>query len=79
MSNQLANKVAKSEIAHVPGGYSAEAKVAAELNLSLRTLRKWRAEGRGPAFTKIGRRVFYRDASRDAWLRAREVQPVREA
>jgi Helix-turn-helix domain len=69
----------KRPIAHVPGGYIPEAEMASELNLRPRTLRKWRAQGKGPAFIKIGRRVFYRDASRDAWLRRQEVEPVRSA
>ncbi len=82
MSKQHAKQRAsnrKKQIAHVPGGYIPEAEIAAELNVSPRTLRKWRAQGKGPPFIKIGRNVFYRDASRDAWLRRQEVEPVRSA
>ena len=77
MSKHEAKQRVKRKVAHVPGGYIPEAETAAELNLSPRTLRKWRAQGKGPAFVKIGRRVFYRDTSRDAWLRQQEVEPVR--
>lgn len=31
------------------------------LCLSEQTLRKWRWEGKGPQFVKIGRKVLYRD------------------
>ena len=36
--------------------------------LKPRTLEKWRVEGRGPAFHKIGSRVFYDIRDLDAWL-----------
>jgi excisionase family DNA binding protein len=29
------------------------------LNVSVKTLEKWRAEGIGPRFIKVGRRVMY--------------------
>jgi hypothetical protein len=47
--------------------------------VAIRTLRKWRAVGLGPAFTKFGKQIFYRDESRTSWLRSQEVQPVRAA
>jgi Helix-turn-helix domain len=65
-------------IADMPGGYMLEATIAKQLNLTPQTLRKWRRQGKGPAFIKIGRRIFYRVASCDAWLKSREIQPVRE-
>jgi hypothetical protein len=42
-------------------------------------LRKWRQQGRGPAYTKFGKQVYYRDVSRDAWLRRQEIEPIRSA
>lgn len=39
-----------------------EAKAAEALGLSPRTLQRWRVEGRGPAFLKLGKRVAYTDA-----------------
>jgi hypothetical protein len=47
--------------------------------VAVRTLRKWRQQGQGPAYTKFGKQVHYRDASRDVWLRRQEVEPVRSA
>lgn len=34
------------------------------------TLNRWRSEGKGPKFGKLGRRVFYRDEDLTAWLNA---------
>jgi hypothetical protein len=45
---------------------------AAELKVCERTLDRWRRLGEGPPITKVGRRVLYRRASLQAWLRARE-------
>lgn len=40
-----------------------EEQAAKLLMISKRTLQKWRVEGRGPAFTKLGKRVFYTRAA----------------
>ena len=39
------------------------------------TMQWWRHKGRGPAYVKIGRRVFYRRSALDAFVAAGEVQP----
>ncbi len=45
---------------------------AAELiGMSKRTLEKWRGEGTGPPFLKLGRRVLYSVADLEEWLRSR--------
>ncbi len=44
---------------------------AERLGLSPSTLNKWRIQGRGPRFTKLGRAVCYRPADLDAWLEER--------
>ncbi len=42
---------------------------AAERILSnRRTMARWRSQGVGPKFIKIGRRVCYRDSDLEAWL-----------
>jgi excisionase family DNA binding protein len=41
---------------------------ASRLGLSASTLNKWRTQGRGPRFVKLGRSVCYRMADLDAWL-----------
>lgn len=38
---------------------------------SVRTLERWRADGTGPAFVKVGRRVAYRRADLHAYLAGR--------
>jgi transposase-like protein len=73
---QHAPRMKRKRIAHIPG-YLAESEMAEQLGVAVRTLRKWRQQGLGPAFTKFGKQVHYRDASRDAWLRRQEVEPVR--
>jgi hypothetical protein len=72
MSNQE-----RKRVGHI-AGYSNERNTAKELGVALRTLRKWRQQGRGPAFTKFARQIHYRDEAVAAWLKAREIQPARE-
>lgn len=48
------------------------AEAAKFLNSSPRTLARWRVEGNGPLFVKVGRRVHYRRAHLEAWLTKRE-------
>jgi hypothetical protein len=60
-------------------GYSSESETAEELNVAIRTLRKWRQLQIGPPWTTVGRQIFYGNESRAAWLRSQEVQPVRAA
>jgi hypothetical protein len=60
-------------------GYSTESETAEELNVAIRTLRKWRQLQIGPPWTAVGRQILYGDASRAAWLKSQEIQPVRAA
>jgi hypothetical protein len=62
--------------AFIPG-HTPERETAEELNVSVRTLRKWRQIGEGPPYVEVGRQIHYRDESRAAWLKGREVRPVR--
>lgn len=47
------------------------------------TLRRWRCDGRGPAYYKVSPerqgRVMYRKSDLDAWLKARRVVPTAAA
>ena len=45
------------------------------LHQKRQTLTAWRHEQRGPAWVKVGRRVFYRRADINAWLGAQHRQP----
>jgi excisionase family DNA binding protein len=48
-----------------------EADLAKLLKVTVRTVRRWRAEGSGPRALKIGRGVRYRRADVDAWLQTK--------
>jgi len=43
------------------------------------TLHRWRVEGTGPQFIKLGRKVFYRKADLDSFLDSRIVNSTSEA
>lgn len=58
-------------------GYLTEAQLASKLDRTKRTLRLWRARGLGPAYTRLGNIVVYRDEALRDWLIRNEVQPVR--
>jgi hypothetical protein len=45
-----------------------ERRVAEMLGCSLRTLQRWRMEGKGPPSTKIGRKVFYELNDLQEWI-----------
>lgn len=51
-----------------------DATLAAELNVTDRALRKWRNDGSGPAYLRIGRGVFYRRSAIERWKDTREFQ-----
>ena len=48
---------------------------AERLRLSPQTLRLWRHEGRGPAYHKIGRAVFYHPRDVDAFIASQRRDP----
>jgi excisionase family DNA binding protein len=45
-----------------------EVELSERLNVSLASLRRWRLEGRGPRFVKVGSLVRYRPEDLDEWL-----------
>ena len=57
--------------------YVDEFVAAAELSLSVKTLRAWRLRCRGPAFHRFGTAVRYSLQDLDEWARARRI-PARE-
>ena len=50
---------------------------AAAIGVTVGTLKRWRREGVGPVYCRIGNRVRYRIADLDAWLAANAVAPQR--
>jgi hypothetical protein len=59
-------------------GYRSEEEQAKRLGKTVRTLRGWRKQGRGPAWSRNGKDIVYADDSDVRWLKSQEVQPVRE-
>ena len=55
-----------------------EGAAAAALLLSVRTLQRWRVEGRGPKYVKLGKRVFYTRTALEAVVAAGERQSTSE-
>ena len=56
---------------NTPTPYMPQALAATFLGLSPRTLERFRVEGRGPAFLKLGRRVVYSRDDLVKWAEAR--------
>jgi predicted DNA-binding transcriptional regulator AlpA len=45
---------------------------------SPRTVQRWRTTGEGPAFVKLGKRIFYQRSAIHEWLRRRTVPNTRK-
>jgi hypothetical protein len=58
-------------------GYTSEHDRARETGFSIETLRKWRRLGKGQAFVRVGREIFYEDADGPRWLASLRVTPPR--
>ena len=52
----------------MPEALLTQQQLADELQITVRTLERWRQEGTGPAFIRVGRSPRYRRADIDAWL-----------
>lgn len=50
--------------------YINETTLAERLCISASTLRKWRWEGKGPKFIKVGHRVLYREEDINSYIEA---------
>ena len=48
-----------------PGHFISQRELARRWGLSIDTLKRWRAQGRGPSWVRIGRQIRY--AMRDIW------------
>jgi hypothetical protein len=64
-------------MANLLEGWSHESDVARQLGKKLRTLRKWRQLGIGPAWAKNGKTVIYRNAGIPEYFQSQERKPVR--
>jgi hypothetical protein len=54
--------------------YMDEDECAKELHIQPLTLARWRRQKKGPPFTQIGRRFFYKRPSTKTWVAAQEQQ-----
>jgi excisionase family DNA binding protein len=59
--------------------YLTQPETAQYLRLSPRTVERMRIEGRGPRFTRAGRRVIYARSGIDSWLAERTYQSTSES
>jgi hypothetical protein len=66
-------------MAYSPDDILDEAQVAAVLHTSVRTLRRWRTEGRGPPYARVGKQPLYRYRGILEWLQKREEREAVEA
>ena len=65
------NNIVAQTQADLAGTFIDECQVAEMLCQSVRTIQKWRVNGNGPAFYKLGRSVRYRLDEVLAWAEAR--------
>ena len=54
-----------------------ESEYAAFRDVTVRTIRRERAQRKGPPFIKIGKKIYYRPESIERWLIVQEQTPVR--
>ncbi len=56
----------------VLGDYLSEQELASQLDVSLRTVRRWHSLREGPPRTTIGKAIYYRRDAVSDWLRSNE-------
>ena len=54
-------------------GLLSEDELAVLIDVKKHTLTQWRADGKGPDFTKLGKSVFYRRVDVENWIAANVV------
>jgi excisionase family DNA binding protein len=52
-----------------------EPETAEHIGISLSGLRKWRSDGRGPPYVRLGRLIRYRRTVVEEWLEKRMISP----
>ena len=57
-------------------GWIGRGELAAELGVSVDTLGRWAASGKGPKWVRAGRKVLYRRRAVVDWLQKQEEPPV---
>ena len=72
MSPQEAERRERQRGQSLLAGYYDDREAAKQLRLSVRALRSWRGQQRGPGWIKIGKSVFYKISAIEAWLKTLE-------
>jgi predicted site-specific integrase-resolvase len=72
--------VADREASMHPGDYTllTPEETARRIRRAVQTLARWRCEGAGPAFIRVGGRIAYRAADVERWLESRRVHSTSE-
>jgi hypothetical protein len=65
--------MAQPELALLPAD-----ETATLLHVSVKTLERWRIEGTGPQFCRVGRKPMYRAIDLMAWIQSRLVASTSE-
>lgn len=52
-----------------------ESEASMRIGVSISGLRKWRKNGRGPRYLKLGRLIRYRSIEIQSWLAAHTIDP----
>lgn len=71
-ADATASAAAPNGAAHILADHLTEQEFADDLEVGLRTVRRWRALRQSPPYVVIARRVYYRRAAVEEWLRNRE-------
>jgi hypothetical protein len=61
------------------GDYLTEIELAAEIGRSVRHLKRWRAQGLGPKYCRVGRTPVYKIEDVRAWIESRGRQQPKAA
>ena len=72
LSSKIRRVIEMSQIENVLAPYLTCEKLAEQLDVTVRTLERWRSEGKGPPVTIKGSVPIYRIEAVQAWLRACE-------
>ena len=65
-------------VKHMTREYLTTKEAAEMIRGHYRTLERWRMQGRGPAFIRVGRRIVYATSSVRAWMASKEC-PTNES
>ena len=68
------NKALAGDTGGLLDGYLTEQQLADELDVTIRTLRNWRAVGETPRPTRIGKRLFFARDDCQAWLQRQRIE-----